>query len=256
MHTLEVATANLRCDMECDGIYAFPYRKDWIVSQLRTLDADLYGFQEVQPHMQAYLADALPEYGFVGCGRQGNLVGEAVPVAYRRERFVLTGLRHFWHSLQPGAPGSTFGLDQSGCPRFCTVATLYHKATGKTVRIYNTHLDHEGNLARILAAAQIRQDISLHTDAHAVFVTGDFNDTPDSDCIAVMVQDGALLDASADVGPSFHGYGSVEKPIKIDYVFTLASLPPIGSRLVSDRSPEGVYFSDHDMVTAEFKLCD
>lgn len=84
METIKVATANLRCDIPNDGLNAFPKRKEWMVHQLRKVDADMYGFQETEPHMQEYLAKQLSEYCFVGCGRQGNLVGEAVPIAYRR----------------------------------------------------------------------------------------------------------------------------------------------------------------------------
>ncbi|MDR3314090.1 MAG: endonuclease/exonuclease/phosphatase family protein [Oscillospiraceae bacterium] len=259
-HSITAASVNLRVDNEWDGENAFANRRGWVAQQLRALGADIYGFQEAKLHMRAFLEDALPEYAFLGCGRDVDCGGEHTPVAYKKDAFSLLELRNFWLSLTPDVPGSRYGADQSSCPRICTVARLLHKASGRSLLFYNTHLDHVGAVAQLLGAAQIRQALSRDLPAaHApmtAIITGDFNVTPESDCIRLMTQDlltgdVVLQDATAGLSGTYHGFGSVE-PSKIDYIFTNA--PFAGSRVLGGKSPEGLWFSDHEMVASEIEL--
>lgn len=148
MAKLKLFTYNLRVDVPQDGRNSFANRRDLIRTRFPAYKAGLVGFQETVPHMRRWLMEAFPDYEVCGLGREADLQGESNPIAYRRELFDLAGLDQFWLSDTPDLPGSRFATDQSSCPRLCTVATLFHRETGKLLRFYNTHLDHEGPTAQ------------------------------------------------------------------------------------------------------------
>ena len=151
---MKLVTFNIRCDYGQDGSNCFCFRKPGILAAFAREQADVYCFQEVLPHVAAWLKEALPEYTVVGCGRGENLDGERVILAFRKERFDLMKMDTFWLSPTPRVPGSRYP-DQSICPRTCTEAVLYDLAENRVVRVMNTHLDHEGAPARQAGLEQI-----------------------------------------------------------------------------------------------------
>jgi endonuclease/exonuclease/phosphatase family metal-dependent hydrolase len=243
-------------DTDSDGEQSFTHRRHWVAQQLRALGAEIYGFQETTIPMRAFLEDALPEYSFLGCGRNDEDDGEHTPIAVRKDAFALLGLHNAWLSLTPNVPGSRYGVDQSCWPRMYTMARLLHQASGRCLLMYNTHLDCAGEIARLLGAAQLRQaialDAAMHHPAPTLLLTGDFNAPPESSCIALLLADGTLRDATAGLGGTFHNYGREAEPGKIDYVFTNA--PFANSRVLGGKSPEGLWFSDHEMVVSAVEL--
>ena len=51
--------------------------------------------------MAAWLKENLTEYYIAGCGREKDLTGEAMIIAYRKERFQSVSLETFWLSPTP-----------------------------------------------------------------------------------------------------------------------------------------------------------
>lgn len=99
-------------------------------------------------------------------------------LGYRTGVCELLALENRWLSPTPDVPGSTFGGDQSSCPRMVTAVLLRHNGSEQPFRFLNTHLDHVGAQARYLGAMEIVQRIA---DWREPFVlTGDFNATPDA----------------------------------------------------------------------------
>ena len=96
--TMKFVTFNIRCDFGQDGANSFIYRRPLILEKIRQEKPDIIGFQEVLPHVAAWLKENLTEYYIAGCGREKDLTGEAMIIAYRKERFQSVSLETFWLS--------------------------------------------------------------------------------------------------------------------------------------------------------------
>ena len=261
---LNICTYNIRTDVKADGINSFDGRTGLIAREFPKYGADVIGFQEAKPHQRAWLAENLTGYTVVGTGRDANYGGEHVCIAYKTAKFELMGLETFWLSDTPRVSGSRFHTDQSSCPRVCTVAILLTKPVegeaAKILRVYNTHLDHVGKMAQAQGISLILQRIAaddmIYPDTPIV-LTGDFNVLPESPVVASvtgMVSCGKpLVDATADVGVTFHGYHPENAKHKIDYIFTTAAFDASKSKTLTDEE-NGVFFSDHYPVLAEIEI--
>lgn len=246
---IKVMTFNLRVAVKGDGINYFDYRLPRIVEFLNAEKPDVVGFQEVNDHMKEALYEHLTDYVVVGCGREASYRGESACLAYKKDRFQLIELENFWLSATPDLPGSRYGIDQSPCPRVTTAALLKLREASAPFWFINTHLDHEGSVARLLGSIQIVQFAS--TKKHPCIITGDFNATPESKAIAVFTSNARfpMVDCTANIGPTFHDYS--DKPrSKIDYIFTNMPCDINESVLYHDEPVEGVYLSDHSPVGA------
>lgn len=238
-----------------DGINAWPYRRERIVKKIRAQRPEIIGFQELLPHMLAYLRKNLTEYTFVGHGRDADYGGERPMIAVRNDLEILE-FHCFWLSPTPTVPGSRFEI-QSMCPRTCAVATVYLPESGKTVRVYDTHLDHLCSEAREAGLKQLL--LVMHQDQEKqplpMLLMGDFNASPDMPEMQPIYTDTVLglQDMTPDTGHTFHGYGNKEDFIKIDYLF--ATEPFISahtSTTLWTDCKDGTYLSDHYPVCVNF----
>ena len=248
---LKIMSFNLRVDNTGDGINSFTNRFDRVVEVLEKEKPDLIGFQEVTDGMRARLRDHLPGYTVQGCGRGKNYHGESMLIAYRKDVVELISLENIWLSPTPNVPGSTYGGDQSGCPRMFTAALIKHNDVSLPFYFINTHLDHVGKDARYLGAMQLVQYISAHREYFVL--TGDFNATPEAREIKLITDALAhrgAVDCTADLGGTFHNFGRLlpDSTVKIDYIFTDALCT--GSYVVEDIPVDGQYYSDHNAVCA------
>jgi len=249
----KVFTFNLRVEATVDGINHFQNRKGRILDTIKSYSPDLIGFQEANDNMRAWLCDELPALGYtvVGCGRLKNYRGESTPIAYKRSEFELVNLETRWLSATPGVPASTFGGDQSGCPRILIAAEL-SPVEGSNFVFLNTHLDHRGKLARLLGAIEVTQYLS---DRGLPFiVTGDMNATPGTPEILAFTEKKTcgreVIDATSELGGTFHGFGTRETMSKIDYIFTDMPCDKEKSFVLPDEPVDGIYISDHRPVCA------
>ncbi|WP_349670383.1 endonuclease/exonuclease/phosphatase family protein [Lacrimispora sp.] len=250
---MKLVTFNIRCDYGQDKENSFCFRKPHILQKIKKESPDVICFQEVLPHVALWLKENLTDYNIVGCGRGKDLEDEQTAVAYRKMKFDLLGLEVFWLSNTPEVFGSRYE-NQSMCPRTCTKVLLWSLEESKLIRIYNTHLDHEGKEAREAALTQILKKIRVDrwgNDAPAV-ITGDFNASPDSPEMEIMKTAREFTDLTAQIDGTFHDYGRQEQE-KIDYIF--------GDReiicqevTIWDESWGGVYLSDHYPVCVSLKF--
>lgn len=234
---------NIRMDTESDGDFAFKYRKNGIVERIMEETPDVIGFQEVLPHVYKEMEEALPQYAFVGCGRETDLKGESAVIAYLKSRFTLCALETFWLSNTPKIPGSRFPL-QSTCPRTAAMAVL-HPENGTPIRIINTHLDHEFKEAREEGLKLIMKRIC--EEPLPAILTGDFNAAPNDPELTLLFQKASgLQDATAGITDTFHNYRR-EEPSKIDYIFT-KDFQLKKSGIWESEAP---FLSDHNPVWAK-----
>ena len=254
---IKVFTSNLRVEAKVDGINIFDNRRGRILDTIREYSPDVIGFQEANDKMREWLIDSLSDYFVVGCGRLGDWRGESTVLAFKKHMFEMISLENHWLSATPDIPGSTFGGDQSSCPRMFTAVLLKHREAEKPFIFLNTHLDHKGAVARLLGAVEIMQYLS--EKGYHFVITGDMNARPDAREIAAFTDfapcGSAVIDATEKLGGTFHGFGKLEVPVKIDYIFTDMPCDPDESFIVSNEPIDGLYITDHcpvcSFVTAE-----
>lgn len=249
--TLKICTFNMRCKTPADKENIFDNRTPRILDFINECSPDIIGFQEITDYMRLWIKANLRDYTVLGCGRNADYTGEATLIAYKTSAFDLISLDNFWLSLSPSVPGSTYGMDQSTCPRIATFAYLKHAETEKPFYFYNTHLDHMGTNARLLGSTQIIQKIS--ENGGDFILTGDFNAYPDAPEITVFSENG-ITDCTCEIDHTFHNYGRITHKSKIDYIFTNMKCDTKASYAQQDNGVNGIFISDHYPVIAFVEL--
>lgn len=250
MNKIKVMTFNLRVEVFEDGINSFSNRKDRVLSVIKDHNPDIIGFQEATESMKKWLNVVLNDYVVVGCGRDKHYGGESTPIAYKKDKFDLIELTNFWLSNTPSVPATTYGLDQSDCPRIATSTILRHKETNKRFCYINTHLDHVGSQARLLSSKQLINHIK-EKEIPCV-LTGDFNAIPNTPEIKEITN--YLNDLTVNIKGTFHEFGKLDEPTKIDYIFTNLNADIQETYIIDEKPIDGVYVSDHHQICGYFEI--
>ena len=142
---LKLMTYNIRLDVASDGENGWPNRKEYWASQLSFHEPDIFGIQEALPNQVLDIAGLLPKYNYVGIGRDGIGKGESSNIFYKKDRFKVLEENTFWLSETPNKISK--GWD-AALNRVCTYALLKDNKSKQTFWVFNTHLDHIGEVAR------------------------------------------------------------------------------------------------------------
>ncbi len=257
--SLSVMTFNLRY-ASASRPNSWPERRPVMRDCIRKAAPDVIGTQEgLYPQLKD-LASDLPEYDWIGLGREGGSKGEFMAVFYRRERFEPMAFDHFWLSDTPEVIGSTTWGNTNR--RMVTWVRFRERRTGREFFVWNTHLDHQVETARQKAAALILDRVNrLQTDL-PILMTGDFNAAAGSSrSYEILVNKEAFSDTWAmaatrinDRLNSFHNYaGPREEGLRIDWILARGSVNVEKAEIVT-CSENGQYPSDHFPVMAWIRL--
>jgi endonuclease/exonuclease/phosphatase family metal-dependent hydrolase len=254
---IRVVTWNVHCGQD-EGPpwkqFDWPRRKWGLRQALNQARPDLLCVQEATPEQVAFLEEALPGHRRVGLGRDGECGGEHCAIYFNRERFALLACGTFWLEGPANRPRPGSGLDAN---RICTWARLRDRASGRTLRVYNTHLPLT-EAPRRRAARRIVTHLQGGDPADAVLLTADFNASPSAPSRRLFTESG-LADsagrAAAPVGrPTFHlGYGiclSCLDGILVDRHWR------VHRHRVLDVKPRNTFPSDHFGVLADLVLSE
>ena len=190
---LRVASYNLRYDNPGDSLNNWKYRKDVVGGLIKFHDFDIFGSQEGLHHQLEDLLEELPNYKYIGVGRDdGKKEGEYAAIFYKTDKFELLEMGDFWLSQDPTKPNK--GWD-AVLPRICSWGKFQEKDSGFTFYFFNVHFDHVGTLARQESAKLILQKIEDMVGEVPVLLTGDFNVDQHSDSYAVLQNSSRLNDA-------------------------------------------------------------
>lgn len=108
---------------------SWPERRPVMRNCIRTIAPDLIGTQEGLYSQLKDLSADLPEYEWIGLGREGGSRGEFMAVFYRRDRFERMAFDHFWLSDTPDVVGSsTWGNSNR---RMVTWVRFRERSTGR-----------------------------------------------------------------------------------------------------------------------------
>lgn len=256
---LQLMTYNIRYDNPNDGPNAWPNRKAILTAQLAFYEPDVFGLQEALPNQVDQISNALPQYNHVGIARDGEKLGEASPIFYKISRFDLLQQNTFWLSETPNKISK--GWD-AALNRICTYVLLKDKKSKQKFWVFNTHLDHMGELARTNSIQLILNKISqLNTANSPVFLMGDFNTEPTAERIINLkkeMNDSFEVSLEKPFGPSgtFNGFKHNEAVTsRIDYIFVSKnkSLQVLKCAVLSD-SQNLYYPSDHLPVYVKVRL--
>ncbi|MBK7998492.1 MAG: endonuclease/exonuclease/phosphatase family protein [Verrucomicrobia bacterium] len=257
--SLTVATFNLRFASD-KGPNAWPDRRPVMKACFKQMAADVIGTQEgVYSQLRDIAAD-LPDYEWIGTGRDGGSRGEFMAIFYRKARLEPLEFDHFWLSDTPNVIASTNWGNTNR--RMTTWVRFRERKTGREFVVFNTHLDHAVVAAREKGAALIRQRIEQLTNGLPVLLIGDFNAEPGKEkTYNSLVSDGFLSDAwttaakrKNDGIETFHNFkGPRQGPYRIDWILTRGpwEVPEAEVFIFSRRNQ---FPSDHHPVVARLRL--
>lgn len=252
---LSLTTFNLRCAWNQDGINSFISRAGGIIEKIHEKAPQILCFQEGTDQNINFLKRTLTDYHIIFNQRNADFGGEGLATAYRKDQFHLLALDSFWLSDTPHMPGSRFA-EQSIYPRICQKLLFKRLSDDKLFRVYNVHLDHISEQAKILGIQCVLQ----HIEADAAllplpfFILGDLNAEPDSKTITFCKEymPVSIKDLTENISASFHDFGRLRYESKIDYIFadTNTAAFPFNVECWEDCI-NGIYLSDHYPICLE-----
>jgi endonuclease/exonuclease/phosphatase family metal-dependent hydrolase len=258
---LRVLSFNLRYINSGDtGTHTWTARRDFVAELIKKDDPDLIGFQEALRPMLDDLDARLPGYVEIGCGREDGITkGEAAAIFVKADRFTIQNAGNFWLSDTPDVVNSKSWGNR--VVRICTWTRLLDRKTGKELHYFNTHMDHESQLARENGMDLILKRISERTPAGPFILTGDFNAGEDNP-VQELIRHNPLApfdvwktlhpDTPASESGTFHDFKGVTDGDRIDYIYASNDFTGFESAIMHETK-DGMYPSDHFPLRATIR---
>jgi endonuclease/exonuclease/phosphatase family metal-dependent hydrolase len=266
---LRILSFNIRYWKANDGHNNWENRKNMVAKVVHDQNPDIIGFQEVLKQQLDFLIDQLPEYEFIGVGRDnGKMEGEFAPIFYRKSFKVLES-GNFWLSETPEVPSKSWSTQN----RICTWGRISLRSIPETanseILFANTHFGLNVD-ARTKSVGVIKIFLQKYLSQTPILLTGDFNFMPKD--IEYQKISEFLVDSYLEVPEnhgtdliSFHGYSGRSKPFifkrnygRIDYLWIKNCRKVLTCRILQtppDKTfPRDVYPSDHYPLIAEIEL--
>jgi len=203
------------------------------------------------------LAADLPEYDWIGTGRDGGSRGEFMAIYYQRERFEPLAYDHFWLSDTPEViASSTWGNTNR---RMVTSVRFKDRRSDKVFHLWNTHLDHALQHAREKAAELIKTRLAKMPSNEPVILMGDFNAEATRNPVYDTLTQGigftdSWFAAAQRKNETLNSFNGFAKPVfnsaRIDWILYRGDAEVTSAEVVVDGSPEGRQPSDHHPVLA------
>lgn len=255
--TLKLMTFNLRINLESDGGNAWPFRKLLAGQVIAARKPAVLGVQEASIDMLHDLQHALPNYSYVGEGREGDSKDEHCAIFYDKREIDILETGTFWLSESPQERGSKSWA--TSYPRICTWAECRIIKEDQRLFVFNTHLDHESQEAREQGIRMIYNHLNAEKRSSPAVLMGDFNAYPSNKVIRFLEGTGAIEGTTGNMASAFelgkpdtltyHGYEGGKDGEPIDYIFVTPHLK-VESHHIITESRDGLYPSDHYPVEA------
>ena len=261
---LTVATYNLRYSIEKNYLNDSVIGVDWkrrgpvVAALVRFHEFGIFGTQEGLLHQLEDLSAWLPNYQYVGVGRDdGKKEGEHTAIFYKTAKFKVLAHGDFWLSETPEKP--SMGWDGTCCYRMCTWVHFENLDSGEKFYFFNTHFDHQAVVARKESSKLILQKIEKIAGDNPVILMGDLNGDHESEWYKSLADSEILNDTYYQVeepyanNGSFNGFGkrTSSKSI-IDHIFTSKHFETTNWGILTDTY-HGKFPSDHFPVMVKLK---
>ncbi len=258
--TLCVMTYNLRY-AGAKGPNAWPDRRPLMGECIRSIAPDIIGTQEGLYTQLKDLSADLPEFDWIGLGRDGGSKGEFMAVFYRKSRLDPLAFDHFWLSDTPEViASSTWGNSNR---RMVTWVRFLDRQTKREFYLFNTHFDHEVQAAREKSAQLVRQRVEQLNTPLPIIMTGDFNAGAENKAHQILTGDGFFADTwglakdrRGDGLGTFNGFKAVPKNnTRIDWILARGKVA-VDTEQIITFSRDGHFPSDHCPLAAWLRLID
>lgn len=246
---INLMSYNIKYDNTGDTINNWNDRKATMAELILHYEADIVGIQEGLHNQVTYLNSALPDFSYLGVGRDdGKEKGEYTAIFYNTNKFKVLKTNTFWLSETPEKV--SVGWD-AALERICTYALFEDLDTKKQFWVFNTHFDHVGTTARTNSAQLIYKKINeINTTDLPVILMGDLNLTPDTEAIQFFkkyLTDAMDISKKPFYGPvgTFNGFKQ-DRIMKdrIDYFF-VKDVNVLSYTHIDDRMANNKHISDH-----------
>ncbi|MGN0447363.1 MAG: endonuclease/exonuclease/phosphatase family protein [Acutalibacteraceae bacterium] len=252
---ISVMTYNIRCHAIDDlGKKSWFYRANHVADTIEKAEPTIIGFQEVTSWQYKYLCKTLTSFDSIITYRDNTpLYSEGCPLFYRTDLYSLVDKGSFWLSETPEVMSKDWG---AACYRICTYAILKDKATEKEFVVFNTHLDHVSDEARIKGIQVVLDKIKQFGSIPAVLM-GDLNASEDKETYIKATE--YFLDAKYQTentmsSCTYQNWGNDLNRPCIDYVMLTKDSFEVDSYKVITDTFDGVYASDHFPIVVSMEL--
>lgn len=239
---------NVRIGTANDGENAWRYRRNAVVTMLNAHEPLVFGLQESQWGQTAFIERNLNTHYKVGAGRWWF-----VPIFYNAQKTKMLSSGRKWLSNNPDRLSRGWDATHH---RVVSWVELQLIDTEERLLVFNTHLDHRGDVAR---EESIRLIISIIEEVNVekipVILLGDFNLTADDKRLLPLYAE--FVDARAcspisDEKTTFNGFNRDREPLIIDYIFSKKL--NCHSFTTLDGNYGAPFISDHYPITFEFSF--
>lgn len=225
-----------------------------VIREFGNYQYDIVCMQEpLTDQIQDFLSIGI--YEWLGVSGQGTPDSDVfTPIFYNKKKLNVLDYGTFWLSETPDVVSR--GWDGK-FPRICTWAKFRDIENCRSFYVFNTHLDHVGEVAKLEGARLICRKIKEMTAEEAVFITGDMNSTPETPPIHTFLSEfsNSREIATEKSGPAgtAHSYGKLYPPSQIDYIFVNEYIS-VTKAITITKNSDPVYMSDHYpiVITADF----
>jgi endonuclease/exonuclease/phosphatase family metal-dependent hydrolase len=240
---------------------AWPDRRPLVREVIQSIKPDVIGTQEGLHAQLLDVAADLPDYSWVGVGRNdGKTNSEFMAVFYLKSRLEALSTNHFWLSDTPEIAGSTTWGNSNR--RMVTWLKFRDQITRNEFYFFNTHFDHQVQPAREKSAALVRQRVAALETKLPVLLVGDFNaGAGRNKAFDILTSEGFFSDSWVQAkerrNDGVNSFNSFKSPSwdgqRIDWILTRGDIAVDRTEIVT-FSRAGQFPSDHFPVVAWLKL--
>ncbi|MBP3560284.1 MAG: endonuclease/exonuclease/phosphatase family protein [Clostridia bacterium] len=251
---IKMMSYNLRCISPTDwGKKAWFYRANLVIDDIENEKPGIIGFQESTKWHYKYLVDTLKGYDSVIEYRDEAFNSEGCPIFYNTSLYELVDKGSFWLSETPEVMSKSWGAQYN---RVCSYVILTDKASGEDFVVFNTHLSHVSDEARINGIKVVLDKIAEFGSLPSV-IMGDFNALEGSvtyNSVTENFLDAKKVAEKTSDSHTYQNWGNPEKFQRIDYFMVSKTGFKINSYDVLSAVHDGVYSSDHCPIVLEVEI--
>ena len=209
--------------------------------------------QEATKWQYDYLCDTLTGFDSVITYRDEAFNSEGCPIFYRTDLYSLIDKGSFWLSETPDVMSKDWGAAHY---RICSYVILKDRQSDRDFVVFNTHLDHVSDEARIKGMEVVLEKIAQFGGLPAI-IMGDLNAEEGSATIDAVTEhflDARYAAPETEDSYTYQNWGNMEKAVRIDYfMISKEGITPLCYDVLTEPH-DGIYSSDHCPIVLTFSM--